>query len=68
MIKLWTYLMSMMLMAMLATFSGATIAGPGSAVLAATTVYGQDEVQQSDPGTPPDCKKYPKDPRCKGKN
>ena len=66
--KLWSYCISMMLTAMLAVFSGAALAGPANPVLAATettTVFGQDEVQQSDPKTPPDCKKYPTDPRCK---
>lgn len=66
--KLWSYFISAMLTAMLGAFSGAALAGPGNPVLAvtgATSGYGQDEVQQSDPKTPPDCKKYPKDPRCK---
>ena len=66
--KLWSYFISAMLTAMLGAFSGAVLAGTGNPFPAATGTtsgYGQDEVQQSDPKTPPDCKKYPKDPRCK---
>ena len=66
--KLWSYFISAMLTAMLGAFSGAALAGPGnpfSAALEATSGSGQDQVQQSDPKTPPYCKQYPKDPRCK---
>ena len=64
------YCMSVLLAAMLAAFSVATLAGtagPSSAGLITIAAVGQDEAQQAsdqDPNTPPDCKKYPKDSRC----
>ena len=64
------YCMSILLAAMLAAFSGATMAGTSSSSSTGSftiAAVGQDEVQQAsdqDPNTPPDCKKYPKDTRC----
>ena len=71
MTKIWSYCVSMMLAATLAAFSGVTLAGstgPTSAASGTIVALGQDEAKQAsdqDPNTPPDCKKYPKDSRCK---
>ena len=72
MTKLWTNCMSVMLSLVLGAFSCAALAGnPGAASGSATIVAAvtQDEVQQAgggqDPNSPPDCKKYPNDTRCK---
>lgn len=47
----------------LLVFAGAAAATP----LDQTAVTGQREAQQQDPNTPPDCKKFPDDSRCRKK-
>ena len=58
-----SYLGVMMVPVFLLGFAGAAAATP----VDQTGVTGQREVQQQDPNTPPDCKKYPDDSRCKSK-
>ena len=72
MTKYWRNCMSVMLSLVLGAFSCAALAGNSGAMSgSATTVAAvmQDELQQAgggqDPNSPPDCKKYPKDTRCK---
>lgn len=68
--KLWPYYISIVLAAILTAFTGMALSGqsnPVSAMPAPIAVAGQDEAQQTDPSTPPDCKKYPRDPRCQNK-
>lgn len=54
------------LSAMLLAFSGATLAGTGSAdsVITQGQTVAQAQPSDQDPKSPPDCKKYPKDTRC----
>ena len=51
---------SLFLAASLAVFAGVSFAGPVQATDRA--IFAQSD---QDPNTPPDCKKYPKDVRCK---
>jgi len=52
---------SLLLAACLAAFAGAGFADAVPANERVIIAQSQDQ----DPGTPPDCKKYPKDVRCK---
>ena len=58
-----TRFLASLLSAMLLVASGAVLAGTGtgSTVITPTTQASSDQ----DPKSPPDCKKYPKDTRCK---
>ena len=72
MTKYWSKCMSVMLALVLGAFSCAVLAGNSGAVSAGSgtivVALTQGEAQQTsgqDPSSPPDCKKYPKDTRCK---
>ncbi|MNC97738.1 hypothetical protein D3C83_154970 [compost metagenome] len=60
-----TRFLSYVLSAMLLAFSGAALAGTGSAGSVITQgQIAQAQPSDQDPKSPPDCKKYPKDTRC----
>ena len=56
-----SYLGVMVVPAFLLAFAGTAAATP----VDQTGVTGQREVHQQDPNTPPDCRKFPDDSRCK---
>lgn len=55
-----SYLGVMVVPAFLLAFAGGATATP----VDQAGVTGQREVNQQDPNTPPDCKKFPEDTRC----
>ena len=57
---------SLLLAACLSTFAGAGFAGT-SVVPASDRMIVTQASPDQDPKSPPDCKKYPKDTRCKKK-
>ena len=59
-----TRFLAYLLSAMLITASGAVFAGAGTGSSSGVTPIVQAQSDQ-DPKSPPDCKKYPKDTRCK---
>jgi hypothetical protein len=59
---LFSKFLSLLLGASIALFAGAGFAAPVSAADRVTIVQASPD---QDPNTPPDCKKYPKDVRCK---
>lgn len=68
--RFWSYLASILMSAVLGAFSGIAVAGQSGPL--STSSYSvialNQEIAQADdqdPNSPPDCKKYPKDRRCK---
>jgi len=68
----WRYCGSATTAAMALALCGAAMAVPVGGKLPDAVIYagtnGTAEAGDQDPNTPPDCKKYPKDSRCKAKN